>query len=609
MPQEIQAYRVFIASPGGLDAEREAFRRTLAEHNDADALERGCMFLPIGWEMTLPGVGRPQKLINEDVRRCDYFVLVLGDRWGSLPDSKKTARYSSGTEEEYHIALECYDDTSQPMRQIVVFFKAPPVGQVGDPGPQLKKVLDFKKELESNKQLLFATFDELSGFEQRLRKHLAQWVRDDGEGKTTKVEAPEPPPQPPPELRPEPVPVLLREPGLGALTDALRLEREGRLTEAETEYAQAVASGDDSRARRLYGNFLSRTGRWKPAREMYRRSLELEVKQGDELAQATTLNNLALTYHMEGDFQEAQHLYRQAIALGESAKGAHTGVIALYLSNLATLARELGNYAEAESLYDRALTVAQDERAVGLTQSALARLHLEKGNLATAEDLAQASLNNLHNSDASPEELASALGLRAEVYEHRASFEDAKTLYRRALETVEKALGTGHGGLASILDGFAALYARLGNAPESERLYRRAQQIAETAFSRDDPGVARSLQGLADLCTAQGRFLEAESMLKRALSIYDSAFGPEHPSTARTLLGFARLYVGQGQSAEARQLYERGIAILEKTVPQHPDTENARQELARLVAETRRPTRRSSPASRTQKLPKKRPKK
>ena len=98
-------------------------------------------------------------------------------------------------------------------------------------------------------------------------------------------------------------------------------------------------------------------------------------------------------------------------------------------------------------------------------------------------------------------------------------------------------------------------------------------------------------------------------MLKRALSIYDSAFGPEHPSTARTLLGFARLYVGQGQSAEARQLYERGIAILEKTVPQHPDTENARQELARLVAETRRPTRRSSPASRTQKLPKKRPKK
>lgn len=609
MPQEIQAYQVFIASPGGLDAEREAFRRTLAEHNEADALARGCMFRPIGWEITLGGVGRPQELINKDVRTCDYFVLVLWDRWGSLPDRKKTARYSSGTEEEYHVALECFDDPSLPMRQIVVFFKAPSLGQVGDPGPELQKVLEFKKELEAGKNLLFATFDEVSGFELILRRHLAHWVRDYEEGTTAKVAKPETPPQPPSELRREPVPVPAHKPGRGrgALAKALRLEREGRLTEAETEYARAVATGDRV-AIEFYGTFLTRTGRWKPAREMLARALELEDEQGDELGQGTTLNSLAVTYYQQGDFQRAQDLFRQALAFRERADAPETEGYAINLYNLATLVHELGSYAEAESLYDKALTIAKEERAVGLLRAGLARLHLDRGSLDGAEELAQAALDVLDNSDTRPEELAFALAVRAKIYERRASFDDAKRLFRRGTDMVEEAFGAGHGSLAGILNDLGALYARLGDAPEAERLYRRALHIGETAFSRADPGVARSLRVLADLCTAQERFLEAESMLKRALSIYETAFGPEHPSTARTLLGFARLYAAQGQSAEARQLYERGIAILEKSVPEHPDTEDARQELARL-GKPRRPTRRSSPASRARTQPKKRPKK
>jgi hypothetical protein len=48
-----------------------------------DALSRGVCFISIGWEETLGAIGRPQELINEDLRECDYFVLVLYDRLGS----------------------------------------------------------------------------------------------------------------------------------------------------------------------------------------------------------------------------------------------------------------------------------------------------------------------------------------------------------------------------------------------------------------------------------------------------------------------------------------------------------------------------------------------
>jgi hypothetical protein len=39
---------VFIASPGGLQAERRTFRRIVQEYNEADAMARGVFFTPVG---------------------------------------------------------------------------------------------------------------------------------------------------------------------------------------------------------------------------------------------------------------------------------------------------------------------------------------------------------------------------------------------------------------------------------------------------------------------------------------------------------------------------------------------------------------------------------
>ncbi len=41
MPTDITAYRVFVASPGGLQTERNAFREALARYNEMDGLSRG----------------------------------------------------------------------------------------------------------------------------------------------------------------------------------------------------------------------------------------------------------------------------------------------------------------------------------------------------------------------------------------------------------------------------------------------------------------------------------------------------------------------------------------------------------------------------------------
>ena len=64
MGSQLTNYRVFIATPTGLETERRLFKDILTSHNDADAIARHCRFEAIGWELTLGGIGRPQEKIK-----------------------------------------------------------------------------------------------------------------------------------------------------------------------------------------------------------------------------------------------------------------------------------------------------------------------------------------------------------------------------------------------------------------------------------------------------------------------------------------------------------------------------------------------------------------
>jgi tetratricopeptide (TPR) repeat protein len=183
MARSITQYRIFIATPGGLDDERNAFRKTLEAYTASDAEPRGVTFHPVGWEETLGGAGRPQGLINEDLRQCDYAVFVWHDRWGS-PTGNGTM---VGTEEEWKLAEELYKTLQ--VRNIAVFFKNVDERQLRDPGEQLKQVLAHKKNMAEGKRYLFKSYDQAGAFCDELRKHLAQWLRDHEKGAGGKATA------------------------------------------------------------------------------------------------------------------------------------------------------------------------------------------------------------------------------------------------------------------------------------------------------------------------------------------------------------------------------------------------------------------------------------
>ena len=178
VPKLLTQYRVFIGSPGGLDDERECFRSKLERFSALHAEPQSVLFRPVGWEDTLGGVGRPQALINEDLKQCDYAVFVLHDRWGS-PTGR---RYTSGTEAEWALAQKLYRDNK--VRKIVLFFKKVDSRQLRDPGKQLEQVLDFKKQIEEGRQHFFKQYERIEQFAEALEGHLSRWLRDHGSRRT-----------------------------------------------------------------------------------------------------------------------------------------------------------------------------------------------------------------------------------------------------------------------------------------------------------------------------------------------------------------------------------------------------------------------------------------
>lgn len=164
---------VFLASPGDLGDERQFARDCVAEWNSVNAERTGWIVELLGWEDTLPQAGRPQELINRDVRRCMLFIGMMHRHWGSETGNG----YTSGFHEEFSLASQLYEREGRP--RIALFFKHP--GTVGDPGEQLKQVLAFKDTIKTSKKFLYKELGSeaeawQSGFRQNLHRTIFELV-------------------------------------------------------------------------------------------------------------------------------------------------------------------------------------------------------------------------------------------------------------------------------------------------------------------------------------------------------------------------------------------------------------------------------------------------
>ena len=535
MSIDIKGYRIFIATPGGLQPERQTFRRTVEEYNTAEAIPRGVLFIPVGWEDTLGGVGRPQSIINADIAVCDYFLLMLCDRWGTPPEDSGT--YTSGTEEEFHFAMHCLasETTLYPMRQVLAFFKAVDPSKLSDPGPQLEQVLKFKRDLEANRRILHTIFDEISAFQKHLRAQLARWVRDHETGDLKKAGIVE---QPHSALDPS---LELAAPGRNAdpsldLEEAHNLASQGRITEAETKYARAIARGGSPDAFNRYGHFLVRGGRLSQAQVMYERVLELtpsdptwqasaysslglihRIRDNDSQAEMmfrksleieTRLNrlermadqyaNIGIILKRRGNLDEAERMQREALALNQRLNRIEGQSVSW--GNLGVLYRKRGDLRRSEEFLRKSLELGRQcgGNLIAMTRAYgnLGIIHLARKEIDQAEVMFNKSLNANRELD-SLVGIATQYGYLGLVYKERAEFDRAEKMFRQSIELNEKLGST---------NGLAKQYANLGFLFEARRDH--AQACAFWTKARDlfnQRGLPKKVQELNEMLERSGR--------------------------------------------------------------------------------------------------------
>jgi Domain of unknown function (DUF4062) len=171
LSESIKFVRVFIGSPSGLDDERRAAREIIDEVNQAHGEHWGCQFKLVGWEDTIPGFQRPQSLINIDLDKCQYFVGVLWNRWGTKPDLDDSG-FTSGFEEEFFRAQELVAAGS--MKDIALYFKVVSVPDGFEPGPDFKKVMGFRTQCINEKRIFFKDFAETADFRDLIRSKITE---------------------------------------------------------------------------------------------------------------------------------------------------------------------------------------------------------------------------------------------------------------------------------------------------------------------------------------------------------------------------------------------------------------------------------------------------
>jgi tetratricopeptide (TPR) repeat protein len=587
---------VFIASPGDLSTERSLFRNAIHQLNVGFGDGANVEFEPLGWEDTFASTGRrSQSVINEEINRCDVFILVMHRRWGQeAPDAKP---YSSYTEEEFYLALERWKKNDVP--EIFVFFKRVDATSEADPGPQLKRVMDFRKQLEETRQVLYHYFEDDQSFVDEVDRHLRAYARGDLPKTDKQRDIVVLPSTAVEEIEKAKAIAIQKASEAKAARDAEKeaylkiqtmqfqmaedaanLSREGKIEYARQKFAELVVETFDIRVLYLGYEFYSRTGDLDSALSVLKRWLTLSGPDEISILTANAYCNLGDIYKTRGELKDAEEMYQKSLAISEALD--NKGGMACCYGGLGMLYRVRGELEYAEEMYKKSLVIEEFlGREVGMASDYgnLGVLYQSRGELEFAEEMYQKSLAifvNLKNEMG----MANGYGNLGSLYQDQGRLDEAELMYQKSLN-IEEGLGRKEG-MASDYGNLGNLYQACGDFERAEEMYKKSLTIEE-ALGRKE-GIASDYGNLGVLYGAKGELERAEDMLKKSLAI-EEALGRK-AGIANCCFNLGMVAQAHGQFEYAKEMYLKAIFLFNEL--KSPMAQQAAEKLKNLQSKASR---------------------
>ena len=562
---------VFIASPNDLVKERELFRDAIRQLNVGFGDGADVEFEALGWEDTLASTGRrSQAVINEEIDRSDVFILAMHRRWGQeAPDANPCSSY---TEEEFHRALARWEKEKKP--EVFVFFKRVDPASEADAGPQLKKVMDFRKQLEETRQVLYHYFDNEASFIDKVDQHLRAYAKDElpradqqrdavilplavleevekakriatkEQEKAAKARDAEREAQ----LKLEAMQLQMAE-------DAAALSKEGKIEFARQKFAELVVETSDLRILSLSFEFYHRTGDLDAAFSVLEKWLHLSGPDEKSAETAAAYGNLGILHKTRGDLERAEEMHEKSLAINEEL-GRKEGM-AMQYGNLGILYYTQGELELAEEMYKKVLEI---DKALGRKESittAYGNLYYTRGELERAEEMYQKSLT-IEEALGQRKGMASAYGNLGNVYCTQGELKQAEEMYRQSL-AINEELGRKEG-IALQYNNLGILYEAQGELKLAEEMYQKSLAIEEVLGRKQ--GIARVYCNLGNLHKTRGKLDRAEKMYEKSLAINEALGRKEGMAKVYNNLGV--LYKAQGNLERAEEMHEKSSALFDE---------------------------------------------
>jgi hypothetical protein len=157
--------RIFLASPGDLEHEREAVRACVDEHNARRSGQSNVTYEVVGWDRVRGTARRPQEAINELISESHFMVAMFKGAWGSEPGSPWG--YTSDTEEELFTGLLELGRAEQPMRDVWIAFLEhdSPAG----------RIVSLREQISRHHSVMYEAVADVRELKNKLVERLLTW--------------------------------------------------------------------------------------------------------------------------------------------------------------------------------------------------------------------------------------------------------------------------------------------------------------------------------------------------------------------------------------------------------------------------------------------------
>lgn len=319
-------------------------------------------------------------------------------------------------------------------------------------------------------------------------------------------------------------------------------------------------------------------GEFEEAERLYRDALAIQqrVRGADHPTTLTTMSNLGWLLQVRGNFLGADSVLRQALAVRRRVLGDRHTAVAATLGGLGEVANRLGRYDDAHAFFSEALSIQKESFPPGSgpivsSLTMIAGAQAAQGRTAAAHAIYREAIAELEvGGKAEGPGMARLLNNRASLFEQAGDHARATAEFRKSWQLYRANAGEDHAFTATVEGNLGASLLFQDSLVEAERLLRSALRRLTKAYSEEHASLAQVLIALGTAETRRGALSDAEATLRRSLRIAEATLPADHWRIAQAKLRLGRCLAASGDRRQAEELITTAMRTLEPVRNQRP---------------------------------------